>query len=119
MGLSLKPASLKRYRDIIRLIFKYGKSDLLKGADLELGEDFKDPAPETAAKSEELAADLEAMGPTFIKLGQLLSTRTDLFPPAAIEALSRLRDDVEAVDGADILQSIEEELGRASCRERV
>src|SRR5215210_5098683 len=108
--LSLKPAHLKRYKDIARLLLKYGRSDVLKGADLELGEDFQPPAAGTEAKAEELAADLEAMGPTFIKLGQLLSTRTDLFPPATIEALARLRDHVEPVDGASILQTIEEEL---------
>jgi predicted unusual protein kinase regulating ubiquinone biosynthesis (AarF/ABC1/UbiB family) len=51
------------------------------------------------------------MGPTFIKLGQLLSTRTDLFPPATIDALARLRDHVEPVDGAEILQTIEDDLG--------
>jgi predicted unusual protein kinase regulating ubiquinone biosynthesis (AarF/ABC1/UbiB family) len=111
MGLSLKPAHLKRYKDIVRLILKYGRSDVLKGADLELGEDFQPPAPGTERKAEELAADLEAMGPTFIKLGQLLSTRTDLFPPATIDALARLRDQVEPVDGAEVLQTIEEELG--------
>ncbi len=110
MGLSLKPAHLKRYKDIVRLLFKYGRSDLLKGADLELGEDFQPPTPQTEQKAEELAADLEAMGPTFIKLGQLLSTRTDLFPPATIDALARLRDHVEPVDGAEILQTIEDDL---------
>src|SRR5213078_4445860 len=101
MGLSLKPAHLKRYKDIVRLLFKYARSDVLKGADLELGEDFSPPAPGTERKAEELAADLEAMGPTFIKLGQLLSTRTDLFPPATIDALARLHDRVEPVNGAE------------------
>ena len=42
-----------------------------------------------------LAADLEAMGPTFVKLGQLMSSRVDLISPAYVEALSRLQDDVE------------------------
>ena len=110
MALSLKPAHLKRYKDIVHLLLKYGRSDVLKGADLELGEDFEPPSPGTGTKAEELAADLEKMGPTFVKLGQLLSTRTDLCPPATIEALARLRDRVEPVDGAEILQTIEEEL---------
>lgn len=41
-----------------------------------------------------LAADLEQLGPTFVKLGQLLSTRSDLLPPAYLEALTRFQDDV-------------------------
>src|SRR6185369_12078983 len=53
---------------------------------------------------------LEDLGPTFIKLGQLLSTRADLLPPAYLEALSRLQDDVEPVSLADVYQTIEEEL---------
>src|SRR5690242_3064519 len=79
MTLSLKPSHLKRYRDILKLFIKYGHGDLVKAAELDEG--FEEtPAPETAAKAEDLAADLEEMGPTFIKLGQLLSTRTDLLP---------------------------------------
>jgi ubiquinone biosynthesis protein len=110
MKLSLKPAHLKRYKDIVRILLRYGKSDLLKGADLDLDEEEIRP-PEEASKAEDLAKDFEKMGPTFIKLGQLLSTRTDLFPPAYIEALSRLRDNVEPVDAAEIFRTIEEELG--------
>lgn len=110
MKLSLKPAHLKRYKDIVRIFLRYGKRDLLHGADADLEEEVKPPTPETTARAEELAADLEKMGPTFIKLGQLLSTRTDLFPPVYIEALSRLRDKVEPVDPAEIFKIIEEEL---------
>ena len=116
MGLSLKPAHLKRYKDIVRLLLKYGKSDVFKGAHAELGEEAPPPSPEAAAKAEELAADFEALGPTYIKLGQLLSSRTDLFPPQTIEALSRLRDRVEPVDPAEILKTIEEELETRASR---
>ena len=42
---------------------------------------------------ERLADDLERLGPTFVKLGQLLSTRPDFLPPAYTEALSRLHED--------------------------
>jgi predicted unusual protein kinase regulating ubiquinone biosynthesis (AarF/ABC1/UbiB family) len=111
MGLSLKPAHLKRYKDIIRLLLKYGRSDVFKGAEAEFGDETPPPTARAAAQAEELAADFEAMGPTFIKLGQLLSSRTDLFPPATIEALSRLRDRVEPVDPAGILKTIEDDLG--------
>lgn len=112
MGFSLKPPRLRRYKDIARLILKYGRSDLFKGVDLDFGDAAPaDPSPAAAAKAEELAADFEAMGPTFIKLAQLLSSRSDLLPPATIDALSRLRDKVEPVDGAQILKIVEDELG--------
>src|SRR6185295_10761825 len=85
--------------------------DLVQDGELNNGDEPPAASPETAAKAEELAADLERMGPTFIKLGQLLSTRTDILPPEYIQSLSRLRDHVEPVPGEEILQTIEEELG--------
>ena len=59
-----------------------------------LVQDAKASSPDAAAKAEDLAGDLEKMGATFIKLGQLLSTRADLLPPAYMEALARLQDNV-------------------------
>lgn len=60
---------------------------------------------------ERLAADLEAMGPTYIKLGQLLSTRHDLLPAAYTEALARLQDSVEPIGSDDVRAIIAEEIG--------
>ncbi|MBV8880726.1 MAG: hypothetical protein JO332_12215, partial [Planctomycetaceae bacterium] len=68
MSLSLKPSHLKRYKDILRLFFKYGRGDLVKAAELDEELDEPGVAPEAAAQAEDLASDLEAMGPTFIKL---------------------------------------------------
>ena len=62
------------------------------------------------SEPEQLAKDLEKLGPTFIKLGQVLSTRADLLPPPYLEALSRLQDDVEPVPLGDVQTTIEEEL---------
>ena len=77
------------------LLVKYGRSDLVKqaglGEDLDLDEvTFAKEVP----KAEELATDLEKLGPTFIKLGQLLSTRADLFPPPYLDALNSLQDQI-------------------------
>ena len=58
-----------------------------------------------------LANALEELGPCFIKLGQLLSTRPDLLPPDYIEALSRLQNTVTPVPGDKITTIIENELG--------
>ncbi len=97
MTLSLKPESLKRYKDIIALLVKYGRSDLVKQASLAKidGNHNKALATTAAPKAEELASDLENLGATFIKLGQLLSTRGDLLPEPYLDALSRLQDQVE------------------------
>lgn len=54
---------------------------------------------------------LEELGPTFVKLGQLLSTRPDLLPPAYIHELSKLQDAAPPVPPEDIRETIERELG--------
>jgi len=112
MPLSLRPEHVRRYKDIARLLVKYGRGDLIPEGGLEgLGDLAPDRAsglPEDAAA---LASDLEELGPTFVKLGQLLSTRADLLPAAYLQALSRLQDDVEPFPGDTAVQLIEEELG--------
>ncbi|HEX2211771.1 MAG TPA: AarF/ABC1/UbiB kinase family protein [Longimicrobium sp.] len=112
MGISLRPDHLKRYRDLARLLMRYGRSDLVKSSGLEgaLEEGVDDEAT-PPADAEQLAADLEAMGPTFIKLGQLLSTRPDLIPRAYADALARLQDRVEPFDGEEAERMVSEELG--------
>src|SRR5687767_8058388 len=93
---SLKPERLKRYKDVAMLLVKYGRSDLVKQAGLEESLELDEIAlEESAPEAEELAHDLEKLGPTFIKLGQLLSTRADLLPAPYLEALSRLQDQIE------------------------
>jgi len=113
MTLSLKPESLKRYKDIIALLVKYGRSDLVKQASLAKtgGNHSNALAPTVAPKAEELASDLETLGATFIKLGQLLSTRGDLLPEPYLDALSRLQDQVEPFPYEDVEQIVSSELG--------
>ena len=107
----LKPTVLKRYKDIVLLFLKYGRSDLFKSADLEdILQDGEDQQ-ETKSSPENLAKDLEKMGPTFVKLGQLLSTRADLLPKPYLEGLSRLQDDVEPFPFAEVEQIVSSEIG--------
>jgi ubiquinone biosynthesis protein len=54
---------------------------------------------------------LEELGPTFAKLGQILSTRPDLLPPAFVEELSTLQDNVPPLTEAEVVKVMEEELG--------
>jgi ubiquinone biosynthesis protein len=61
--------------------------------------------------AEGLASALEELGPCFIKLGQLMSTRPDLLPANYIEALSRLQDTVTPVPSDKVIAIIESELG--------
>lgn len=112
MAISLKPQHLKRYGDVVRLLWKYGRSDWVTRAGLEdaLTEEERE-ASEVPGEAEQLAKDLEALGPTFVKLGQLLSTRADLLPPAYLEALARLQDRVEPVEYALIEETVESQLG--------
>ncbi len=56
---------------------------------------------------------LEELGPTFIKMGQILATRVDLFPPAYIEEFGKLQDQAPPVDFDQILTQLEEDLGAA------
>ena len=113
MVLSLKPERLKRYKDIVALLIKYGRSDLVEHSSLTIvgkGSD-RAVATTTSPKAEELADDLEKLGPTFIKLGQLLSTRPDIIPEPYMEALSRLQDNVEPFSIEEVEQIISTELG--------
>src|ERR1700694_5206885 len=60
--------------------------------------------------AQDLAKALEELGPCFIKLGQLLSTRPDLLPADYIEALSRLQNTIQPVPAARIIQIVQSEL---------
>lgn len=95
MSLSLSPAHLRRYRDVVALLVKYGRGDLVKGAPIVDDPLPHTPTPAAPPEAAGLAADLERLGPTFVKLGQLISTRADLVPATYLEALARLQDSVE------------------------
>ena len=113
MVVSLKPERLKRYKDVAKLLIKYGRSDLISAAGLEdsvLPDEIAEEAG-AAAPAEELAKDLERLGPTFIKLGQLLSTRADLMPGPYLDALERLQDQIKPFPYEDVERIVSGELG--------
>jgi predicted unusual protein kinase regulating ubiquinone biosynthesis (AarF/ABC1/UbiB family) len=112
LSFSLKPEHLKRYKDITRLLLKYGRADLAKAVSLDPTLPPDEDAPDLVTGSpEQLADDLEALGPTFIKLGQLLSSRSDLLPQPYLDALSRLQDSVEPFSFALVEEIVSTELG--------
>lgn len=111
MRFPLRPQYASRYADLARLLMRYGGSDLVAGVGLdELGETEPDSG-DAAEQAQQLAADLERMGPTYIKFGQLLSTRVDLLPRAYTDALTRLQDAVEPFPFAEVEQIVTRELG--------
>ena len=111
MAISLKARHLPRYRDIAALLMKHGRADALRSEGATAPDDA-----EAVEDAKRLVDDLEAMGPTFVKLGQLLSTRADLVPPVYIDALSRLQDKCEPVPYAAIEEVVTAELGARLAR---
>jgi ubiquinone biosynthesis protein len=110
-GKLLRPERLKRYKDVAMLLIKYGRSDLISKAGLEEAVLPDDMSPATIASADELAKDLEHLGPTFIKLGQLLSTRADLLPNAYLDALAKLQDQIEPFNFEEVERIVSGELG--------
>lgn len=109
---SLKTERLKRYKDVALLLVKYGRSDLVKQAGLADNLELEEVTiAGVSPEAKELATDLEKLGPTFIKLGQLLSTRADLLPAPYLEALSRLQDHIEPFAYEEVDRIVSGELG--------
>ncbi|HEY9509463.1 MAG TPA: AarF/UbiB family protein, partial [Verrucomicrobiae bacterium] len=105
--MKLAPHYLKRYKDIAWLFAKYGQPGMISkfGFDAE-AEDIR-----TRGEAQELPDDLERLGPTFVKLGQLLSSRADLLPVRYLKALSRLQDKVKPFPFREVELIVEQELG--------
>lgn len=111
MTIPLSPTLAVRYAALARLLVRHGRSDVVTGAGFDefLVEEERPSGNQELA--EELADDLERMGPTYVKLGQLLSTRVDLLPPTYTVALTRLQDDVDPFPFDEVKAIVEEELG--------
>ena len=108
-----------RYREILSILVRFGFKEFFEDAKLDLllekGQRIisRRPPPEVEGVSRpaRLRMALEELGPTFIKLGQILSTRPDILPPEYIEELHKLQDDVPAVAWAEVKRQLEEDLG--------
>lgn len=109
--------SIRRYRQIITVMGGYGLGQLLEylnlGQVVALSRRMLRRPNKAAHLSppERLRLALEELGPTFIKLGQLLSTRADIIPPAFVQELARLQDEIPCIDFEEIKVQIEHELG--------
>ncbi len=104
----LTPSRLARYKDLGLLLVKHaavGRAAMATDPAMVVDDDA------VRADAERFAADLETMGPTFVKLGQLLSTRGDLLPSAYLVALSRLQDNVAPFSFEEVERTVTTELG--------
>lgn len=112
--MSILPDSIERYRKFIGFMLKYWNSDLFnETAQNAVEEEVAQNETATSYNQtpEELVEDLKNMGPTYIKLGQLLSTRPDLLPDAYLQALASLQDDVDPIPYEEVHAIVEEEIG--------
>jgi ubiquinone biosynthesis protein len=111
----LKPRHLGAYRDLLLLFTKYGRKDFHLSLTTQnlFAPDAETSAiePDVKARAEAFAAALQRMGPTYVKFGQLLSTRPDIVPQEYITALESLQDNIDPFSFADVERIVEEELG--------
>jgi predicted unusual protein kinase regulating ubiquinone biosynthesis (AarF/ABC1/UbiB family) len=111
----LKTRNIAAYRDLLLLFTKYGRKDfrlMLNPEDILLADtEPTEIEPDVRARAEAFAKKLKEMGPTYVKFGQLLSTRPDIVPREYIEALESLQDAVEPFSFAEVERIVEEELG--------
>lgn len=110
--------SIKRYLNIARVLSSYGfdhvlvmlgLSDLVARSRKLLRREHVSLEEYSAAERLRLA--LEELGPTFIKLGQILSTRPDVIPAVFIQEFEKLQDNVPSFSFEEVLVQIEGELG--------
>ena len=113
--------SIRRYLNIVRVLSTYGfdhvlemlgLSDMVARSKRAFRHDNVDIARLTAAERMRLA--LEELGPTFIKLGQLLSTRPDIVPSAFVHEFEKLQDSVPSFSFLELKTQVERELGGAA-----
>ncbi len=113
MRMRISYRRFRRYRQIVNILMRNGFGGLLES--LKLRRSFRkrrqpiDAPPSPIARR--LRLTLEELGPTFIKIGQMLSTRSDLVPPDIFQELQKLQDRVPPVPTDEIIAEIESELG--------
>jgi ubiquinone biosynthesis protein len=109
---------IERYVEILTVLFKYGFGDLISSLKIEQYIDLgrrvfsgkEREKLDSLSRPERLRMALEELGPTFIKLGQVLSARADLLPNEFIRELTKLQDDVPPVPHEEVEKVLSTEL---------
>jgi len=111
----LKARNIGAYRDLLVLFTRYGLKDFQLSFDPEdmvLADDgTNDIEADVKQRAIAFASSLKKLGPTYVKFGQVLSTRPDIVPQEYINALESLQDDIDPFSFADVERIVEEELG--------
>lgn len=110
---------IKRYQEIVSVLVKYGFGYIVKDVGLfhlltlpkQIVSDFSGSGNDQKSLGQRIRLMLEELGPTFIKLGQLLSLRTDILPEQIAEAMRDLQDRVTPVDLQSIKNIVSQEFG--------
>lgn len=110
---------LGRLHEIVSILIRYGFGDMVRRMGLANALERAGRVLHWSSTAEftslpppaRVRRVLEELGPTFIKLGQVLATRVDLFEPEWIAEFSKLQDSVPPVPYADVLQQLSEDLG--------
>jgi len=110
---------LNRYRQILAVLFKYGFGDLLEmlkidqyiEVGLQMISRKRASRDERLSRPQRLRMAFQELGPTYIKLGQILSTRPDLVPMEYIDELSKLQDKIPAFPFEQVRNVISSEFG--------
>jgi ubiquinone biosynthesis protein len=112
----LKTRNIGAYRDLLVLFTRYGRRDFkisMQPDDLLLADESAtgEMEPDVQQRAKAFAAALQKMGPTYVKFGQVLSTRPDIVPPEYIAELESLQDNVDPFSFAEVEKTVEEALG--------
>jgi ubiquinone biosynthesis protein len=106
---------LERLRQIVRVLVRHGFGELVQrtgwAAQLGVSRKADDPDTRPISLGERIRLVLTELGPSFVKLGQIVSTRPDLVPADIVEELKKLQDDVPPVDFAELRPLLERDLG--------
>lgn len=108
------PDHAASYKNVLSLLWRHGNQKALSALGLRKLFSHDDEDEQGGAgqrRAENFASDLEALGPTYVKIGQLLSAQADMLPEAYVDALSRLQDDVEPFPFTEAVEIIEHDLG--------
>jgi len=114
-GIFATVGNIDRLRQITQVLVKHGFGELVARTDLGSLVPFRKKVDDDAAPKSKLPVRMrlamQELGPSFVKLGQILSTRSDLLPPDLIVELKKLQEDVPPISFEEVRAAVEETTG--------